>query len=313
VSSTSHKDIGIIYFIVGWIGGIIGLSLSFIIRKELVRPRKVISGHVYNTILTAHALIMIFFIVIPVLMGGFGNYLLPMMLGCSDLIFPRLNMLRLSLLPMGIIFLLVRFVREGGSGTGWTFYPPLSSEGHGGLSVDLSIFSLHIAGISRMVASLNFMTTILKGKGSLTLESLVLIVWTLLVTTLLLIIRLPVLACGITMLLFDRTLNTSFFEARGGGNALIFQHIFWFFGHPEVYVLILPAFGIIRHSTMSLTGKDSVERSLGMVYRIMSIGLIGCVVWAHHMYITGIDTDRRAYFTAATMVIAIPTGIKVYT
>lgn len=290
-----------------------GLSLSYIIRKELVRPHKVITGHIYNTILTAHALMMIFFMVMPVLIGGFGNYLLPIMLGCSDLIFPRLNILSLSLLPMGLIFLLVRFVREGGRGTGWTFYPPLSSEGHGGISVDLRIFRLHIAGISRIVARLNFMTTVLKGKGSLTLESLVLMVWTLVVTALLLIIRLPVLACGITMLLFDRTLNTSFFEARGGGNALIFQHLFWFFGHPEVYILILPAFGIISHSTMALTGKDRVERSLGMIYRIMRIGLIGCVVWRHHMYMTGIDADRRAYFTAATMVIAIPTGIKVYT
>jgi len=181
------------------------------------------------------------------------------------------------------------------------------------MSVDLSICRLHVAGISSLVASFNFMSTILKGKGSLSLESLTLMIWTIIVTTFLLVLRLPVLACGITILLFDRTLNTSFFEARGGGNAIMYQHLFWFFGHPEVYILILPAFGIVSHATIAVTGKDGVESYMGIVYRIMRIGLIGCVVWAHHMYMTGIDSDSRAYFTAATIVIAIPTGIKVYT
>lgn len=205
------------------------------------------------------------------------------------------------------------FSAEGGTGTGWTLNPPLSSEGHYGASVDLTIFRLHIAGVSRLVARFNFITTIFVGKGSLTLENLVLFVWTLIVTTFLLILRLPVLACGLTMLLFDRNLNTRFFSAEGGGNALLYQHLFWFFGHPEVYILILPAFGIISHATVMLSGKDVVDNYLGMVYRVVRIGLIGCVVWAHHIYVTGIDADSRAYFTAATIVIAIPTGIKVYT
>jgi len=249
----------------------------------------------------------------PILIGGFGNYFIPIILGGSDLIFPRINLLRLTLLPMGIVFLLSRILCDGGRGTGWTIYPPLSREGHIGTSVDLVIFRLHIAGISRMVARINFMSTCLKGKGRLRLESLVLIIWTIIITTFLLIISLPVLACGITILLFDRTLNTAFFEASGGGNVLIFQHLFWFFGHPEVYILILPAFGIIRHATLALTGKDEVESHLGMIYSIIRIGLVGCVVWAHHMYLTGIDSDSRAYFTASTIVIAIPTGIKVFT
>ena len=256
---------------------------------------------------------IIFFIVIPVLIGGFGNYFLPIIIGRPDLIFPRLNLFRFTLLPIGILFLLVSLQSEGGRGTGWTFYPPLSSIGHDGVSVDLSIFSLHIAGIRSIVARFNFMSTALKGKGNLALESLVLLIWTLVVTTFLLVIRLPVLACGITILLFDRILNTCFFDSRGGGNTLIFQHLFWFFGHPEVYILVLPAFGIIRHATMALTGKLEVESYIGIVYRIIRIGLIGTVVWAHHMYMTAIDADSRAYFTAATIVIAIPTGIKVFT
>lgn len=270
-------------------------------------------GHIYNCILTAHALIIIFFMVIPTLMGGFGNYLIPLILGAPDLIYPRLNLLSLWLLPGGILFLIFSLRVDGGRGTSWTFYPPLSSEGHYGASVDISIFSLHIAGISRLVGSFNFISTILMGKGSLSLENLLLFLWTLIITTFLLILRLPVLACGITILLFDRNINTTFFEARGGGNSLLYQHLFWFFGHPEVYILVLPAFGLISHATISISGKDEVESFLGMVYRIISIGLIGCVVWAHHIYISGIDADSRAYFTAATIVIAIPTGIKVFT
>lgn len=202
---------------------------------------------------------------------------------------------------------------EGGSGTSWVFYPPLRREGHYGASVDFSIFSLHIAGVRRIVGRINFITTMYVGKGSLSMENLTLFIWTLFVTTFLLILSLPVLAAGLTMVLFDRNLNTCFFEASGGGNALLYQHLFWFFGHPEVYILILPAFGIVSHVRIRVSGKSDVERYLGIVYSILSIGLIGCVVWAHHMFITGIDSDSRAYFTAATIVIAIPTGIKVFT
>jgi heme/copper-type cytochrome/quinol oxidase subunit 1 len=262
---------------------------------------------------TAHALIMIFFMVMPTLMGGFGNYFVPIQVGAPDIIFPRTNILRLSLLPIGELFLLCGIASGGGAGTSWTYYPPLRREGHYGVSVDFSIIRLHIAGVSRLVASFNFMTTILKAKGPITIEGLLLFCWTLVVTSFLLVLRLPVLGCGLTMLLFDRNINRRFFDVRGGGNALLYQHLFWFFGHPEVYILILPAFGIVRHATVIVSGKDDVDRYLGIVYRVLSIGLIGCVVWAHHIYVTGIDADSRAYFTAATMVIAIPTGIKVYT
>lgn len=224
--STAHKDIALGYFLIGYGGGIIGIALSFIIRHQLKPPTKKMSGHVYNTIVTAHALIIIFFMVMPTLIGGFGNYFIPLFLGAPDLIYARLNILRLWLLPVGIILLVIRLRVEGGRGTSWTFYPPLRAEGHYGASVDLRIFSLHIAGVSSLVGRFNFITTILKAKGPLNLERLVLFVWAIIVTTFLLILRLPVLAAGITMLLFDRNLNTCFFEAGGGGNALLYQHLF---------------------------------------------------------------------------------------
>lgn len=294
-------------------GGILGMSYSFMIRHQLGQSSLKMSGHMYNTIVTAHALIIIFFIVIPTLIGGFGNYLIPVQIGIPDLIFPRLNCLSVRLIPCGLILLLTGVYVEGGSGTSWTYYPPLSSDGHFGIAVDFSIIRLHVAGISSMVASFNFISSILKGKGSITLESVLLFCWTLIVTSFLLILSLPVLACGLTMLLLDRNDNSCFFDSSGGGNSLLYQHLFWFFGHPEVYILILPAFGLVSHATIILSGKDSVDSYLGIIYSVLSIGLVGCVVWAHHIYVTGIDADSRAYFTAATIVIAIPTGIKVYT
>lgn len=236
-----------------------------------------------------------------------------MILSAPDLVFSRLNNLSLWILPTALFLLLIRMMVDGGPGTSWTLYPPLRTEGHYGSSVDLRIFSLHVAGIRSLVGSFNFITTCLIIKDPISLEGLTLYIWTIVVTTFLLILRLPVLASGITILLADRKINTSFFDVRGGGNALLYQHLFWFFGHPEVYILVLPAFGIIREVCISLTGKIDVESYLGIVYRILRIGLIGCVVWAHHIYITGIDVDSRAYFTAATIVIAIPTGIKVFT
>lgn len=267
----------------------------------------------YNVVITSHGLIIIFFILIPTLIGGFGNYFIPLMLGGPDLVFSRINNLSLWLLPSGFILLVISISVEGGSGTSWVLYPPLRTEGHYGSSVELRIFSLHVAGVSSLIGSFNFMSTCLIIKEPFRLETLVLFIWTLILTTFLLILSLPVLARGITMLLRDRDINSTFFDVSGGGNALLYQHLFWFFGHPEVYILVLPAFGIISHVTINLTGKVNVDRYLGMVYRILRIGLIGCVVWAHHMYITGIDADSRAYFTAATIVIAIPTGIKVFT
>jgi cytochrome c oxidase subunit 1 len=332
--SVNHKDIGILYMFTAAALGIVSVAFTMYMRLELMDPgvqymcmegASLIAqasedctpnGHLWNVLITGHGILMMFFVVIPFLFGGFGNYFMPLMIGAPDMAFPRMNNLSFWMFLAGATLAVLSVVMPGGngqagSGVGWVLYAPLSTSEQG-FSMDLAIFAVHLSGASSILGAINMITTFLNMRApGMSLFKVPLFAWSILVTALLVLLALPVLAGAITMLLTDRNFGTTFFDPAGGGDPILYQHILWFFGHPEVYIIIVPAFGIISH-VISTFSRKPIFGYLGMVWAMIGIGALGFVVWAHHMYTVGMSVNAQAYFMLATMVIAVPTGVKVF-
>lgn len=332
--STNHKDIGILYIVTAALVGFVSILFTVYMRMELYEPgvqfmclegTRIIAGavedctpngHLWNVLITGHGVLMMFFVVIPALFGGFGNYFMPLMIGAPDMAFPRLNNLSYWLFVAGSCLAITSvFVPGGnglsGTGVGWVLYAPLSTK-EAGFSTDLAIFAVHVSGASSILGAVNMITTFLNMRApGMTLHKVPLFAWSIFVTGWLILLALPVLAGAITMLLTDRNFGTTFFDASGGGDPILYQHLLWFFGHPEVYILIVPGFGIISQ-VISTFSKKPIFGYLPMVYAMVAIGALGFIVWAHHMYTVGMSLTQQTYFMLATMVIAVPTGIKIF-